>query len=58
VAGHPLDNPIWEALRTHHAPFARRDGAAIRHVADDRIGFVERTGIGYWLVRRHAAEGN
>jgi ribosomal protein S18 acetylase RimI-like enzyme len=29
VSDHPLDNPVWEALRTHHARFAmRRDGAA------------------------------
>ena len=34
MTGHPLDNPIWEALRTHHARLARREGAAVRYVAD------------------------
>jgi ribosomal protein S18 acetylase RimI-like enzyme len=32
VAEHPLDNPIWEALHTHHAHFASCDGEAARYV--------------------------
>jgi hypothetical protein len=28
---HPLDSPVWEALRTHHARFASRDGGAARY---------------------------
>lgn len=28
---HPLDNPIWESLTTHHASFALADGAAKRY---------------------------
>ena len=34
MAGHPLDNPIWEALGTRHARFARREDAAVRYVGD------------------------
>jgi ribosomal protein S18 acetylase RimI-like enzyme len=34
VHDHPLDNPIWEALRTHHACFARHSDAAARYDAE------------------------
>jgi ribosomal protein S18 acetylase RimI-like enzyme len=30
---HPLDNPIWEALRTSHAHFANRARGAVRYPA-------------------------
>lgn len=31
---HPLDNPIWAALVSRHASFARREGDAARYPAD------------------------
>ena len=31
MARHALDNPIWEALHTHHAHFASCDGGAARY---------------------------
>ena len=31
---HPLDNPIWEALHTHHARFASGDRGAARYAAE------------------------
>ena len=31
---HPRDNPVWEALRTHHARFALREGRAVRYDCD------------------------
>jgi ribosomal protein S18 acetylase RimI-like enzyme len=31
---HPLDNPVWEALHTHHARFASCDGGAARYASD------------------------
>jgi hypothetical protein len=101
VVRHLLDNPIWEALHSHHAHIARRDGGAARYVSQvapfaavddadsrsaaalaglidadehldgpflhvsfankrakalyDRLGFVERSAIPYWLVRRSTA---
>jgi hypothetical protein len=50
VPDHPLDNPAWEALRNYHAHFAQRGGGALY----DRLGFVERSAIPYWQVRRSA----
>jgi hypothetical protein len=34
VDAHPLDNPIWEALHTHHARFASCDRGAARYAAE------------------------
>jgi GNAT superfamily N-acetyltransferase len=34
VTRHPLDNPIWEALHSHHARFASRDGGAARYAPE------------------------
>ena len=34
MSGHPLDNPIWEALHTHHARFASGDRGAARYAAE------------------------
>ena len=34
VNAHPLDNPIWEALHTHHARFASGDRGAARYAAE------------------------
>ena len=34
MADHPLDNPIWEALHTHHARFASRGRGAARYATD------------------------
>jgi GNAT superfamily N-acetyltransferase len=31
---HPLDNPVWESLTSHHAALARRKGGAARYPAD------------------------
>jgi len=30
----PLDNPVWSSLTSHHAPFARRHGNAVRYPAE------------------------
>ena len=32
--GHPLDNPVWASLQSHHATFARRSTRAARYPAD------------------------
>jgi hypothetical protein len=34
VFDHPLDNPVWEALRTHHARFAMRRDRAARYAPE------------------------
>ena len=31
---HPLDNPIWASLQTHHARFAQRDRSVARYPRD------------------------
>jgi GNAT superfamily N-acetyltransferase len=31
---HPLDNPVWHALTTHHAYLAERQGSALRYPSD------------------------
>lgn len=31
---HPLDNPVWESLNSHHAALARRTANAARYPAD------------------------
>ncbi|HYM85330.1 MAG TPA: GNAT family N-acetyltransferase [Pseudoxanthomonas sp.] len=31
---HPLDNPVWASLSSHHAGLARKDGHAARYPAD------------------------
>jgi len=31
---HPLDNPVWESLRSRHAALGRRHGAAARYLPD------------------------
>ena len=31
---HPLDNPVWSSLTTHHAPLARTAGPAKRYPGD------------------------
>ena len=34
MSGHPLDNPIWEALHAHHARFASGERGAARYAAE------------------------
>ena len=59
VKAHPLDNPIWETLHTHHARFASGDRGAFANerakTLYDRLGFADRSAIPYWVVRRSTA---
>ena len=47
MPGHPLDNPAWHALTSHHAHLADGDGVARRYQPD--VSF-------YWAVDRLDAE--